>query len=195
MRLQVEPEFRLDAEPISEAKRRVSSDRKLAIDNPAYSVCRHIDLSCELGWCNSDFRKFDIVWNRLPFRPLEADASFPVYADGILPFPIVPARLQPVTRQFTQRLKGRRGSQDRKSFDGLLLETAEFADHEAFGKPLRLLVSVTENHQGTHMICTNYVKHAGAIAPSFVGCKVRRKDNRIRLNGSSSRALVRPPVA
>ncbi len=58
MRLQVEPEFRLDTEPMSESKRRVSSDRTLAIDNLAYPVRGHIDLSCELCRCHSDFRQF-----------------------------------------------------------------------------------------------------------------------------------------
>src|SRR6185437_13852388 len=53
LRLQAQPELRLDSEPVAEAQGCVAGDRALARDDLADAVRRHIDLARELGQRNA----------------------------------------------------------------------------------------------------------------------------------------------
>jgi hypothetical protein len=57
LRLEVQPELRLDVEPVSESERGIASHRTLARDDLAGAIGRHIYLAGEFGLRNSEFRK------------------------------------------------------------------------------------------------------------------------------------------
>ena len=55
LHLKIEPELRIDAEPVAEPQRRIASDRSLTTDDLADTVRRHVDLPGKLGGCNAEF--------------------------------------------------------------------------------------------------------------------------------------------
>ena len=91
----------------------------------------------------------DVARPGLSLRPLETDAPLPVYAYGILSFPISPEDLQPITWQISQRVEGRCGIQDREPSGRLLLKALEVPHRSAAGESLRFPVPVAEDHRGT----------------------------------------------
>ena len=64
VRLQVEPELRIDSEPVPEAQGRVAGDGALAVDDLAHTVGRHLDLPGELRGCDAELRQ--LVLQYLP---------------------------------------------------------------------------------------------------------------------------------
>src|SRR5450759_2601930 len=55
--LQVQPKFGAGPEEMRQAKRTISGNRALAVQNSGYPVGRHLELSAEFGSAHTEFRE------------------------------------------------------------------------------------------------------------------------------------------
>ena len=171
MHLQIEPELRLDTEPVPQPQCGIARHGTLPVDDLTYPIGWHVDLSRKFGRRHPAFdqlipqnhtgmnRTFehwrppsvvihDLDGGRsgLAIRPAEAYSPLPVDANGILPPPTAAQRLQSVAGQSPQRRKRRRRVQNRQTLGGLLLQPREFLDEQPSGEAFRPPVPVAENH-------------------------------------------------